>query len=167
MKLLSLLVATLVSLPVLARADAPAFDGPPGASVDASPMLAMEPPPVELAALPPGPGARGPRGPRGAKNAALRQMILQRFDRNRDGRLEPGERRQAVRALRRLARQLARQGKPGARQHRRQLQGVIDRYDLNGDGVVGPGEMAPVMADRLRPLDRNGDGWVDNADFGR
>ena len=44
---------------------------------------------------------------------------------------------------------------------------MIEHYDLNGDGRVGPGEMPPAMARKLRHLDRNGDGWVDNADFGR
>jgi len=93
--------------------------------------------------------------------AMLRQMLLARFDRNHDGRLEPRERRAAARALRRLARRLMQRRGPRARAR---LRGVIQRYDLNGDGNVGPGEMPPAMARRLRPLDRNGDGWVDDDD---
>jgi Ca2+-binding EF-hand superfamily protein len=93
---------------------------------------------------------------------ALRRMLVERFDRNHDGRLEPGERRHAVRALRRLERKLARQDRRDAR-----LRKVIRKYDLDGDGNVGPGEMPPAMAKRLRHLDHDGNGWVDDADFAR
>ena len=46
---------------------------------------------------------------------AFRQMMLERFDRNHDGRLGPRERRQAAKALRRMAKRLAR----GERRERR------------------------------------------------
>lgn len=85
----------------------------------------------------------------------LRQLLLQRFDRNRDGRLEPRERRQAARALQRLAHKLMRQDERGMRRNR-----FIRRYDMNRDGNVGPGEIPPAVADELRPLDRDGDGWL-------
>jgi len=39
---------------------------------------------------------------------AFRQMLLERFDRNHDGVLEPRERRHAAKALRRMAKRLAR-----------------------------------------------------------
>jgi hypothetical protein len=38
----------------------------------------------------------------------------------------------------------------------------MQRYDRNRDGNVGPREMPPGLADELRPLDRDGDGWLDN-----
>jgi len=161
-----------------------------------------------------------PPRPRGE----ARQLLLERFDRDHDGRLEPQERRRAIRALRRLARRLAMQdlarrpgghvpgmvrrfdtngdgtispdempsgaaGKPGrARGRFRRFDangdGVISpdeippgaadrqgrarkmlrRFDTNGDGVVGPDEMPPGAARKLRPLDRNGDGWLDDSD---
>jgi hypothetical protein len=41
----------------------------------------------------------------------LRQVLLQKFDRNHDGRLEPDERHRAARALRKLARRLEREGR--------------------------------------------------------
>ena len=47
---------------------------------------------------------------------AFRQMLLERFDRNHDGVLEPRERRHAAKALRRMAKRLAR----GERAERRQ-----------------------------------------------
>ena len=111
----------------------------------------------------PRPGLRH-GGPRNSMHAdpALRRMLVERFDRNHDGRLEPGERRHAVRALRRLERKLARQDRRDAR-----LRKVIRKYDLDGDGNVGPGEMPPAMAKRLRHLDHDGNGWVDDADFAR
>ena len=83
----------------------------------------------------------------------LRQALMARFDRNHDGRLEPRERRQAARALRKLANRLEQ------RQSRRQA--LIERYDLDGDGRVGPREVPPAVRDRLRRLDRNGNGWVE------
>jgi hypothetical protein len=93
----------------------------------------------------------------------VRQILLDRFDRDHDGRLEDGERRRAARALRRLARKLAHGERRGRKEAalRRQL---VERYDLDGDGNVGPGEIPPDVARRLRRLDRNGDGWLDGAD---
>ena len=92
----------------------------------------------------------------------LRRLLVERFDANGDGRLEPRERRHAVRALRKLERKLARQD--GDMRGRR-LQKLIRKYDMNGDGNVGPGEMPPAMAKRMRRMDRNGDGWVDQSDL--
>ena len=95
----------------------------------------------------------------------FRQLLLERFDRNHDGRLEPQERRHAIRALRRLARKLE------MADHRGEWRGArvraLRRFDTNGDGVVGPEEMPPGMARRLRPLDRNHDGWLDERDRAR
>jgi hypothetical protein len=106
----------------------------------------------------------GPRErPRHQQSPELRRMLLERFDANGDGRLEPRERRHAVRALRKLERKLARQD--GQEMRARKLQRLIRKYDLNGDGNVGPGEMPPALAKRMRRMDRNGDGWVDQNDF--
>lgn len=100
----------------------------------------------------------GPSAPRGE----LRRALLDRFDRNHDGRLEPNERRHAIRALRKIERRLARQER---RAERREINGTVEQYDRNGDGVAGPGEVPPQVQRRLRPLDRNGDGWVDGDDL--
>ena len=94
----------------------------------------------------------------------LRQLVLERFDANHDGRLEPQERRHAARVLRRLARKLARQDRGDRVQRAR---GMARRYDRNGDGVVSPEEMPPGAARRLQPLDQNGDGWLDDRDSQR
>ena len=82
----------------------------------------------------------------------LRQALMARFDKNHDGRLEPRERRQAARALRKMANRLDR---------RTQREALIERYDRNGDGRVGPREVPPAVRDRLRRMDRNGNGWVE------
>ena len=107
------------------------------------------------------PGRADPARPRGQ----FRQLLLERFDRNHDGRLEPEERRRAIRTLRRIARKMAMQDRRGeeARGGRRDLR-RLQRFDTNHDGVIGPDEMPPGMARRLRRLDRNGDGWVDERD---
>jgi hypothetical protein len=93
----------------------------------------------------------------------LKHFLLAHFDRDRDGRLEPRERMRAAKALHKLANRLARQDgrKDGRRDGRaaRKRQ-FIRRFDLNGDGNVGPREMPPGLADELRPLDRDGDGWL-------
>jgi hypothetical protein len=120
---------------------------------------------------PTGPAPAGPAHPRGQ----LHQLLLERFDRNHDGRLDPQERHRAIRALRRLARRMAiqerrseRRNEPGdeRRAERRDARNraLIQRFDRNGDGVVTPDEMPPGMARRLRRLDRNGDGWLDDRD---
>ena len=49
---------------------------------------------------------------------AFRQMIVERFDANHDGRLEPRERRHAAKALRKLAKRMARGERRQARQPR-------------------------------------------------
>ena len=92
----------------------------------------------------------------------LRQALLDRFDRNHDGRLEPNERRHAIRALHKLEVMLARQER---RAERREINGAVQRYDRNGDGVAGPGEVPRREQRRLRQVDRNGDGWVDGNDL--
>ncbi len=92
----------------------------------------------------------------------LRQALLDRFDRNHDGRLEPNERRHAIRALHMIERRLVRQERLA---ERREINGAVRRYDRNGDGVAGPGEVPLREQRRLRRLDRNGDGWVDGNDL--
>jgi Ca2+-binding EF-hand superfamily protein len=107
-----------------------------------------------LAAAEPGPAdpyAGPPRTERRTQRKAERRAeMLQRFDQNGDGRLEPRERRIARRELRRA----------------HKIQKLIHRYDLNHDGIVDRSELPPRLVPRLQKLDRNGDGWVDDADVG-
>ncbi|HEX3480393.1 MAG TPA: EF-hand domain-containing protein [Kofleriaceae bacterium] len=120
--------------------------------------------PINPPAGPVAPRAERPRGER--PRGELRQVLLERFDRNHDGRLDPQERRHAIRALRRLARRMEiqeRRGEQGARREAR-MRELVRRYDRNGDGVVSPDEMPPGLARRLQRLDRNGDGWLDERD---
>jgi len=155
MKLAALAFAATLGLAGIASAQ-PAGPGPVGPTR----------PPVAAA----GPVDRPAAQPRGE----LRQLLLERFDRDRDGRLDAQERRHAIRALRRIARRMAMQdrragaaGAPradaGARREAR-IRALVQRFDRNGDGVVSPDEMPPGMARRLQRLDRNGDGWLDDRD---
>jgi Ca2+-binding EF-hand superfamily protein len=120
--------------------------------------------PIHPPAGPVAPRGDRPRGelPRGE----LRRALLERFDRNHDGRLDPEERRHAIRALRRLARRMEMQERRGERGAGREarMRELVRRYDRNGDGVVSPDEMPPGVARRLQRLDRNGDGWLDERD---
>jgi len=88
-------------------ASADNYAGPPGgyALPPAGVLVPVAPPPMVVQAQP------QPRAP-------LRAAILARFDKNHDGVLEPKERRHAARALRRLARQLAREDGAPRRQRR-------------------------------------------------
>lgn len=89
------------------------------------------------------------------RRAQLRQALVQQFDRDGDGRLEPRERKQAARTLRRLANRMQHGNQNGHRRER-----LIRRFDLNGDGNLGPGEVPPHVAKRLHRIDHNGDGWI-------
>lgn len=94
MKLAALFTVLLLG----GAAQAQGYYGPPGAMPPPGPVVAVGVQPVP------------PR-------VALRQMLLARFDANHDGRLEPRERRHAARALRKLARRLARgEGRQGRQQ---------------------------------------------------
>jgi len=125
------------------------YDDPAGVQVDYRPQPQRPQPPQRRAEHQP-------------LRQEVRQLLLERFDQNGDGRLEPRERRQAARALRKLARRIARQDRREAR-----LGKIIQRYDLNHDGNVDAGEMPPAVARRLRQFDRNGDGWVDPQELPR
>jgi hypothetical protein len=120
------------------------YEGPPPAAAPVAPAAA---PPVML------------RGQRPRQRGQLKQLLLAKFDRNHDGRLEPRERLRAAKVLHRLANRLANnQRRQQGRAQRRQK--FIRKYDLNGDGNIGPGEMPPALGAEMRPLDRNGDGWL-------
>jgi EF hand len=103
------------------------------------------------------------RGEHGRPRVELRRFLLEQFDHDRDGRLESDERRRAIRTLRRAARRLAMEERR-ARGHDGRTRGMMRRYDRDGDGTVGPGEMPPDAARRLRRHDLNRDGWVDDRD---
>ena len=83
---------------------------------------------------------------RGAARAQRRARALQRFDANHDGRLDRGEKRQAK----------------AARMQRRaqRFERLVQRFDRDGDGSLGPGELPPRAMKRMKKLDRDGDGWV-------
>jgi hypothetical protein len=97
-----------------------------------------------------------PQGPPAQpRRGQMRQLLLQHFDRDHDGRLDPRERKQAAKQLRKLVHRLMRADMRQQRQRK-----LIQRFDRNRDGNVGPHEMPPDLADELRPLDRDGDGWL-------
>jgi Ca2+-binding EF-hand superfamily protein len=130
-----------------------------GGVAAAEPAAPSNPPSGPVAPRAERPRAERPRG-------ELRQVLLERFDRNHDGRLDPEERRHAIRALRRLAHRMEMQEQRTDRGARREarMRELVRRYDRNGDGVVTPDEMPPGLARRLQRLDRNGDGWLDERD---
>ncbi len=101
--------------------------------------------------------AADPQPPR-QDRGELRQLLVTRFDQNGDGRLEGRERKRAARTLRRIAKQLGGEGRGDRRQK------LIQKYDLDHDGNLGPGELPPRVQQRLRRMDRNRDGWLDQND---
>jgi hypothetical protein len=123
-----------------------------------------QPAPVDPFAAP---VAQRPRG-------ELRMLLLKHFDADRDGRLDPRERMKAARVLQRISNKLMmsaakmqrgmrgepRQMRNDMRPRMMQRERFFRRYDANRDGNVGPGEIPPAVADELRPLDQDGDGWL-------
>ena len=93
------LAALLAVLVLGGVAQAQGYYGPPGAMPPPGPVVGVGVQPVP------------PR-------VAFRQMLLERFDVNHDGRLEPRERRHAARALRKMAKRLARGERRQGRQPR-------------------------------------------------
>ena len=53
--------------------------------------------------------------------------------------------------------------RPGENRQNRRAK-LIQKYDLDGDGNLGPGELPPRVQQKLRRFDRNGDGWLDQGD---
>ena len=101
MKLAALFTVLLLG----GAAQAQGYYGPPGAM----PVPAAPPPGAVV-----GVGVQ-PVPPR----VAFRQIIIERFDANHDGRLGPRERRDAARVLRKLAKRMARGERRQGRQPRR------------------------------------------------
>jgi hypothetical protein len=125
----------------------------------------------------------GPGGPPGAGDhrGDRRARILERFDANRDGQLDDHERGAAIAAKKQrraqmkqrfdangdgqLDRREKRQAKTAMRAERMQrraqrLERMIERFDRDNDGNLGPGEVPPRAMKRMQKLDRDGDGWV-------
>ncbi len=148
MKLLAMVVASMLALPSLARADE--VLNPPGGQVVVQVNNAE------------GPQGTPDRARQRAKNRALKAALMAQFDMNGDGRLGPRERMRAVRVLRRIETKLAgkaEQGRMGRKgQMRRKL---IERFDTNHDGTVDQSEMPPGAARKLRRFDRDRDGWLE------
>ena len=96
------------------------------------------------------------------KNHHLKQALMEQFDRNGDGRLEPRERMRAIRVLNRIERRLAgKDGGPQGGRREARMKKLIERFDTNHDGNVDRSEMPPGAARKLRRFDRDGDGWVE------
>ncbi len=158
MKLASVVLALIVALPSLAGADV--LDPPGGPVYDQQ---------AEVETIParnPGPRADRAdqqRDPRiAAKRQRLRRVLVEQFDANGDGRLGPRERMRAARTLHRIEQRLTTPRQGAGRVNRDgQYRRFMRRYDRNGDGQVGPREVPRGAADRLRPFDRDGDGWVE------
>jgi Ca2+-binding EF-hand superfamily protein len=51
-------------------------------------------------------------------------------------------------------------------QSRERAGALFDRADSNGDGTVGRDEFLTARAEQFGSRDRNGDGFIDGADFG-
>jgi hypothetical protein len=132
MKLVGFVIASVLALPTLARADEVLH--PPGGPVYTH-------------------ADHQPRPERRMKAKRLRRALIEHFDRNGDGRLGPRERMRAARVLGRIQRKLAMQP-----QIKRKL---MQRYDVNRDGNIDRSEMPPGAARKLRRFDRDRDGWVE------
>ena len=151
MKLVAVLFAGVLALPALARAEGetPNVLNPPGGPVYVEVRQDQGPPPGSL--------ADDRRADRRVKAHRLKEALMEQFDVDGDGRLEPRERMRAARVLGRIQRKLA-GGGAGKREWRKKF---IRRFDTNHDGNVDRGEMPPRAARKLRRFDRDHDGWVE------
>jgi hypothetical protein len=144
MKLVALAIASLLALPVAARADEVLT--PPGGPVYTEVNDPQDRPQA------------GAQPQQRQKNRAFKRALMDQFDANGDGRLGPQERMRAIRVLQRIQQKLA----GGSQQQRgKKMQRFIQRFDTNHDGNVDRSEMPPGAARKLRRLDRDRDGWVE------
>jgi hypothetical protein len=108
-------------------ASADPYYGPPGEAPIAGQPVAQPPQPDYV------PVRQQVRQP--PRNGELRHALMDRFDRNHDGRLEPRERRQAARALRKMARKLAKQERRQMRAQRQQMRAQRGQQSAGGPNV--------------------------------
>ncbi len=101
-------------------------------------------------------GRKRARGPAKADKLDRAELILS-FDKNRDGKLDAGERK-ALRAEIKRRRQARKQK-------------LLTRFDANGNGRIDGAERAAVRKARVQRvferMDANGDGVIDRAEFER
>jgi hypothetical protein len=154
-KLLGLVLGIALVLPA-----APASANPPGETPPADEAPADDtfaPPAADYYG-----GDYTDRGGQRARMRAIRKRIKAQFDADGDGRLSREERRTARAAVG------MRFAHNKQRKHKLEMvRKVIRKFDRDGDGVVGPGEAPPRVVRKLKKLDRNHDGWINDADFAR
>jgi hypothetical protein len=142
-----LLVASMLAgfAGLAGTAHADTYYGPPGGAPD---MTA--PPPVQQDYQPVAQhrrqGNQGPnQGPRG--QGEMKRALVERFDRNHDGRLEPRERAQAARALRRMANRMDRQAARAQMRAERQQMRAQRQQQRQGQGQRQGGPNVDVYVD--------------------
>lgn len=84
------------------------------------------------------------------KRAELRQKLLQKFDKNGNGQLDPDEREAAKEAMQKRREQGGGQGKEGARPDPERRQKILERFDKDGDGKLSEAERAAAKEARAK-----------------
>lgn len=82
------------------------------------------------------------------KRAELRQKVLQKFDKNGNGQLEPDEREAAKEAMQKRREQGGGQGKEGAGPDPERRKKLLEKFDKDGDGKLSESERAEAKAAR-------------------
>jgi hypothetical protein len=93
--------------------------------------------------------ALGAPGEGTAQKAAVREKLLQKFDKNGNSQLEPEEREAAKEAMQKL-REQAGKGQGGAQIDPERRQKLLKKFDKDGDGKLSESERAAAKEARAK-----------------
>lgn len=83
--------------------------------------------------------------PKGAGREKMKEMMLQKFDANKNGTLDPDEKAAAMKAMQERRGGSAKGGGPGAKGGGKMQEMILQKFDANKNGVLDPDEKAAAM----------------------
>jgi len=93
------------------------------------------------------PGAAG-AGAGGQGREKIKEMLLQKFDANKNGTLDPDEKAAAMKAMQERKGGSPKGGSPGAKDEGPMMAKLLQKFDTNKNGVLDPDEKAAAMKAR-------------------
>jgi hypothetical protein len=93
--------------------------------------------------------ADAPKGAGGGQGREkMKEMLLQKFDANKNGTLDPDEKAAAMKAMQERKGGSPRGGAPGAKGEGPMMAKLLQKFDANKNGILDPDEKAAAMKAR-------------------